>query len=43
MLQKDLPLQGFKLKTYRNKIVLLTTAPLLGSVILIGNTFLMVV
>jgi hypothetical protein len=43
MLQKNLPLQGFELKTYRNKTALLTTAPLLGSIILTGNTFLMVV
>jgi hypothetical protein len=44
MLQKKiLQLQVFDLKTYRNKTMLLTTAPLLGSVILTGNTFLMVV
>jgi hypothetical protein len=41
--EKNLPLQGFELQTYRNKKVFLTTAPLLGSVILTGNTFLMVV
>jgi hypothetical protein len=43
MLQKQLTIARFKLKTYRNKTALLTTAPLLGSVILTGNTFLMVV
>jgi hypothetical protein len=36
-------LKGFELETYRNKTELFTTAPLFGCVILIENTFLMVV
>jgi hypothetical protein len=41
--KNNLLLQGFELETYRNKTALFTTAPLLGCVILIGNTFLMAV
>jgi hypothetical protein len=32
---------GFELETYRNKTMMFTTAPLLGSINLMGNTFLM--